>query len=276
MPTWMRLVLNNILVIIPGAIAGALQIDGAFELLQQKWPGICSLALEGPASCQPSIQVELLAVGVLLNLIYQIAEVQLPTLNIVEVRKTVLDVQMAPIFKKFEEAFREKATATLLAKNFARVTIMVPRRSFRGLWIWKDFEFVYQGGFEEDHQDVDLLLYSWQGVAGEAIRLRKPVAQGSSRADKNPRGWWRFKWPWGMFKWQREQTAHVHWVLSVPMFKKSSGPGRRGTVVGVINIDVVDKNLATFLDNLTVDTDPVVGPIIESLLLAGYIGAALW
>ncbi|MCP3139025.1 hypothetical protein [Pyxidicoccus xibeiensis] len=276
MAKWARIVLNNLLVIVPGAIAATIQLEGAFDLLRQEVPSICTLALGGPATCKLSVQLEILVLGVLLNFIYQVVEVQLPTLEIVEVRKTVLGVQLAPIFEAFKKAYAAQAKDTPVAKSFARVTVMVPRRTIRGLWLRKDFEFVHQSGFEDYHEDVDLTLFSGQGVAGEAMRLRRPVAQGRSRAGEHLRGWWRFKSPWGMSESQLKSTSHVHWVLSVPMIKKASIPGRKSSVVGVINIDVVDKNLAAMLDGVQVDTDPVLGPIVESLLLAGYIGAALW
>jgi hypothetical protein len=132
----------------------------------------------------------------------------------------------------------------------------------------KSFRFEYPLGFTtpENHRDLNLRLTTKQGVAGLAYRSEKPQPwmRGVDPLP-TPKGWC-------LEPEQETATAHVRWILSVPMFQEGrQGEPEKAQVRGVINIDATDDAAAQALN-----TSEEIERLSESLLKIGRVASHLW
>jgi hypothetical protein len=85
--------------------------------------------------------------------------------------------------------------------------------------------------------------------------------------------WWK-RTPDRLFGYQANKTAHVRWVMSIPMIpEEKPGDPKRVRARGVVNIDVVDDaDVATRLSQDTVK----IASIVDDLLKQGRLLCELW
>lgn len=143
-----------------------------------------------------------------------------------------------------------------------RINLMlIKRHGF--LWRSKRFAFAYYDGFEPPYdRDLDLVLEVSQGVAGEAVAAREPRARMVDAEWVEKRGW-------NLRMEQRELTSHVKWILSVPILR--ARPNRPATVVGVINLDVLDEAAAGRLVARREVLERLSGHLSKIGALAGHL-----
>src|SRR5207244_1627026 len=105
-------------------------------------------------------------------------------------------------------------------------------------------------GFAPQDLDANLFISTWQGVAGKALRKRKPLLvdmrEGVNKRLKIYERWL----PFNQFRlWPRQlsKTQEVKCVLSIPMFISSGKLSPRWKPVGVINLDTLTDSGAAFL-----------------------------
>jgi hypothetical protein len=89
------------------------------------------------------------------------------------------------------------------------------------------------------HTDERLVLLSWQGVAGKALR-GQPL-HVSSRPTRPTWRVWDALW---LFPWQVRSTLRVKAILSVPMVHDAKG---RRRVMGVLNLDAISDAGAAYI-----------------------------
>jgi hypothetical protein len=145
--------------------------------------------------------------------------------------------------RRFRERFLDdsyrKEWKDLLGDGF-RLNVMYLKRSAKSLW-FRHFEWSWSKEFEPpNHLDAGLSLFSWQGIAGLAVRLQEPKADYFDLTHM-PRA---LRSPYYLWPWQVAKTAHVKGILSVPILKRSGGAAPRFKCVGVINIDATTGEAA--------------------------------
>jgi hypothetical protein len=163
-----------------------------------------------------------------LTLVSEFTSVAMPLEQMRRFRERLLDDQY------------KKEWKDLLGDGF-RLNVMYLRRSMKSLWLFKYFEWSWSKNFEPpNHRDSNLLLFSWQGLAGLAVKLQDPKADyfDSSHAPRALRA------PYYLWPWQIAKTAQVKGILSVPILKRSSDAAPRFHCVGVINIDAITDEAA--------------------------------
>jgi hypothetical protein len=110
-------------------------------------------------------------------------------------------------------------------------------------WTWND-------GFEPSDSDANMRLMSWQGVAGQVLKKRKPLlVDFRETRNKNLKVYERWL-PFNQFRlwpWQLTKTKEITCILSIPVFISSGEPSPRWHVVGVINLDTLTEPGAEFL-----------------------------
>jgi hypothetical protein len=115
-----------------------------------------------------------------------------------------------------------------------RMNVMYIRRAWWSLFLLRAFEMRGRKGFDTPgvvHADERLVLLSWQGVAGQALK-GQPIAVSQLPAQPT----WRIWDALWMFPWQVRATLRVKAILAVPMVHDAKG---RRRVVGVVNLDAI-------------------------------------
>ena len=260
----LRLLITGVVSFLPPLAAAVAATDVGFSwLFGAPTPSVCSapnpVALD---ACRTAVRVELVAVAFAVKIGLDFVEYQFPYVKLEAFRRETFQLFLGQILKDFEAV----VGAT---PGTCRINVMVPKRAVVLLLIGKVFRFEYLQGFDssaaapQNHRDRALLLFGWQGIAGEAVRKGEVFSQLVGTASDH----------WRMWKWQMDRTGHVKWVLSVPMFFRH-GHTSKDVVRGVINLDVTDDVIALAADR-AMKAGQLNG-IVDKLLKTGALLAKLW
>ncbi|HKO44093.1 MAG TPA: hypothetical protein VJU84_12525 [Pyrinomonadaceae bacterium] len=194
------------------------------------------IVLSGPKEVvELKIRVLLILVGCCLVLLLDVLDHYLPKRDFDSFRALYLD--------ELKQEWRE-----FLGEEIRINVLHARRRWFFPLirifyWTWND-------GFAQTHLDGNLFLTTWQGVAGETFRRRRPLLV-DFRESKNQILRFYERWlPFNQFHlWPRQisKTKELCCILSIPMFISSQKLSPKWRPVGVINLDTLSDAGADFL-----------------------------
>ncbi len=241
-----------------------------------EWMGICKSKKAGqiptvePAAtvekaaydeCKSEARLILVLGAFFLKFVFDLVNHQFPLWQLTKFRRVYLDSSVKPKWDELQKKYGE----------CIRINIMVARRRWWCLWLYGSFDFEYPLGFStpNNHHDMKLHLLWFQGIAGEAFRKGQPLAKYIPPGPPGPT----YESRWWLTAGQARKTAHVRWVLSVPMFVEAkAGEVEKAQARGVINVDVTDDTVARDLGARPTE----VAERISYFLKIGRVASRLW
>ncbi|HEY7288980.1 MAG TPA: hypothetical protein VH583_04010 [Vicinamibacterales bacterium] len=149
-----------------------------------------------------------------------------------------------------------------------RMNVMYARRKWLVIPV---FKWVWHRGYAPPlHRDANMFLFRWQGVAGKAFKVAKAAGvKGSPQSlavyfdGTSPKSF-------RLFRWQRDRSAHVKAVHSIPILKliKNEEGAESYACTGLINIDAVTDEARERLRNneeIVAETFAKIGRYLSEL-----------
>lgn len=214
--------------------------------------------LEGPKQAvEFKVRLGLTILGCIIVLLHDVFEYYLPERE----------------FKAFRFLYLEKLKtgwrATLPPE--VRISVLHARRRWFLPFI-RLFSWTWSDGFAPSHSDTNILLTSWQGVAGKALKSRNPTLVDMRTLGPRKLKIYE-KWlPLNQFRllpWQLSKTREIKCTLSVPMFISSGKLSPKWRAVGVINLDTLT---ATGADFLTANQQALSNDFTDDGKIIAYLG----
>ena len=231
--------------VLPGAPMGKVAfrylLQGVFTLAPF-WSGLLTKTMGWNEPADLVVRT-LVAFAILsVSFVYDAADFAAPALRAHELGKKFV--------ARIEKGVSPKQVGVSLGADI-RVDVLVLGSPLPLLPLRLVFKWFANPGFVGQHADNGMFLWRWQGLSGLARAERKSMFVDSAGLTKiTAAAGWRSKEGLYLTKRQCRTTAHLRAILSVPLLREVQRKGsllKKWKAVGVINVDAVSENGATWL-----------------------------